>query len=288
MAAPPNLSPIPPPHIFSFQPLNDNHYTAMDASLLQNGVQIPPLAPTPPVPGDMGPPTPVIPSHPEAIQERRRSADRSRSGSRHPSRSRSRSRSPSRSSHHSESDDAESEHDDSLDPRYQWRPIAEDKSEPCEDEMVYIESRAATEHSAMDHGFFEEQTFFDLNDRDVKPLGSGRVDWLIERFNGTKEEPNNEQVMRSPIMHVGGYDWRIVFYPKGNSTEFLSLYLECVTMQQPEFAEFDTFEQPPFPFLAGESTDAIKKRRSVAAQVSVVMYNPSEPRTYDFKMDAHR
>ncbi|TKA74272.1 hypothetical protein B0A55_06194, partial [Friedmanniomyces simplex] len=163
-----------------------------------------------------------------------------------------------------------------------------DKSEPCEDEMVYIESRAATEHSAMDHGFFEEQTFFDLNDRDVKPLGSGRVDWLIERFNGTKEEPNNEQVMRSPIMHVGGYDWRIVFYPKGNSTEFLSLYLECVTMQQPEFAEFDTFEQPPFPFLAGESTDAIKKRRSVAAQVSVVMYNPSEPRTYDFKMDAHR
>ncbi|KAK0911268.1 hypothetical protein LTR02_003484 [Friedmanniomyces endolithicus] len=288
MAAPPDLSSIPPTNTFSFQPLGDHHYTAMDGSLLDGNVQIPPLAPTPP--GDMGPPTPIIPSLPEALQERRRSTDqaRSRSDTPRPSLSRSRSRSPSRSSHHSASDDAESEHEDSQDPRYQWRPMVEDKSEPCEDEMVYIESRAATEHSATEETFFEEQTFFELDDKNLKALSSGRIEWLIERFNGTKEEPNKEQVMRSPIVSVGGYDWRIVFYPKGNSTEFLSLYLECVTMQKPEFAEFETFEQPPFPFLAGENTDTIKKRRSVAAQISVVMYNPAEPRTYDFKMDAHR
>ncbi|KAK3066055.1 hypothetical protein LTR53_017738, partial [Teratosphaeriaceae sp. CCFEE 6253] len=291
MAAPPNLPPVPTSDAFfgSFQPLTDTHYTAMEAHQLQNGLHnlVPPLAPTPPpaVIG-MGPPTPTLPQQPqEALQERRRSADRSRNASQQ---GRSRSPSHSRSSEHSASDEGESDAEDTPDPRYQWRPIAEDKSEPCDDEMVYIQSRAATEHSALDHAHWEEQTFFELNDKHIKVLESARVDWLVEKFNGTKEEPNNERVMRSPTLHVGGYDWRIVFHPRGNNTDFLSLYIECVSMQQAEYTDLETFESPAFPFLAGESTEAIKKRRSVAAQVSVIMYNPTEPRSYEFKHDAHR
>ncbi|KAK5712971.1 hypothetical protein LTR17_017750 [Elasticomyces elasticus] len=274
------LPPLPPTDIFDFQPPSDSQYAARH----QLGIQIPPVVPTPPPATENGPVTPIVPNHPEPIHARRRSTDRSRSGS--PQQSRSRSRSPSRSSHHTGSEDGDSDVEESADPRLQWRPIAEDKSEPCEDELVYIESRAATEHCAMDHAHFEDRTFVELNDKQVKPLGSGRIDWLVERFNGTQEAPNNEQVMRSPTVHVGGYDWCIAFYPKGNGTEFLSLYLECVTMQQPDYTEFEPFEKPPFPFLSG--AEAIERRRSVGAQISVVMYNPAEPRTYDFKVDAHR
>ncbi|KAK3615611.1 hypothetical protein LTR56_026485 [Elasticomyces elasticus] len=170
----------------------------------------------------------MLPSHPEEHIRRRSSAGRSRRASQQYGRSRDRSGSRSRSSEHSASADGDSEDEDSSDPRYQWRPIVEDKSEPCDDESTYIDSRAATEHSALDHAYWEEQTFFELNDEQITPLESGRIDWLVERFNGTKDEPNSERIMRSPIVHIGGYDWHIVFHFEGDLTGFLRLIMQLV------------------------------------------------------------
>lgn len=280
MAAPPNLPPLPADLLLSITPFSDSTMNAQDQDQHASSQPYPnpgtahfvppPPAAWPPPPGidafEGMPPPPPAPEPPQSESER------------------SRSRSSGRS--HSDHEDSEGEDEEREHPRHRWRPITEDKTEPCEDEMAYIKSKE--EHSATDTKYFEAQTFFDLGDPAFKCADQGRIDWSIEHFNGTKEEPNNERTMRSPIMRIGGHDWRIKFFPRGNGTEFLSVYLECVTMQAPDFEEYEALDCPPFPVLKGEDSSKIKKRRSVAAQVSVVMYNPQEPRTYEYKSDAHR
>lgn len=181
-------------------------------------------------------------------------------------------------------DDEEDGEDGQQEPSFGWHPIEEDKSLPCDDELKYIESKE--EHSALDHSYWEKETFFDLDDPSLIPGQSGRIDWLVEHFNGTKEKPNKELIMKSPVVRIGGYDWQIKFYPKGNRTDYLSVYLENVTMLNPEFKDRSEMSSPALPVLAGSSK--ITKRNSVAAQVSVVMYNPTEPRVYESKTDAHQ
>ena len=166
-----------------------------------------------------------------------------------------------------------------------WRPLVEDKSEPCKDELGYIASRA--ERSAMDHEYWERKTFFDMDDPEIVPGASGRIDWLVCSFNGTEEHPNKEHVMRSPSVNIGGLDWQIKFYPKGNDTDHLSVYIECASLQGADFKGDVDFTHPPIPFHAG-APNRPKKRVHVAAQVSVVMYNPAEPRTYEYHTDAHQ
>lgn len=181
-----------------------------------------------------------------------------------------------------------SEHDVSEDedegPGGVWQPIEEDKSEPCDDELRFIESRR-NPRSASDHAHWEEKTFFDLDDPELVPLEHGRIEFHIGAFNGTKEKPNTEQLMRSPIVKIGGLDWQIKFYPKGNDSDFLSCYVECLTMSSPDFDEYEDFEHLPFPRLKC-TNNMIKKRRSVAVQVGVVMYNPAEPRVFEYKSEA--
>lgn len=195
---------------------------------------------------------------------------------------------PRRDSHsddESSSEHASSEEEDERTAAHnQWRAVEEDKSVPCKDELAYISSRE--EHSAVDHSYWEKETFFDPDDPEITPIESGRIDWLVEKYNGTKDGPNLESIMRSPIISIGGCDWRIKFYPKGNNTDYLSVYLECVTMQSSDFEETTDDLQPALPFLAG--LERPKKRRSVAVQLSVIMYNPAEPRTYEHQMDAHQ
>ncbi len=181
-------------------------------------------------------------------------------------------------------DHSESESDEEPPPQYQWQPLEEDKTEPCEDEMAYIAGR--DEHSATDRLYWEKKTFFDLNDPELPAGESGRIDWLVEHFNGTKENPNTEVIMRSEIVKIGGYDWRIKFYPRGNDTDYLSLYLECVTMQPDDFEATELFPDTALPFLEG--TERLERRKAVSAQVSVVMYNPAEPRVYEYHRDAHK
>ncbi|KAK5166165.1 uncharacterized protein LTR77_008426 [Saxophila tyrrhenica] len=183
-------------------------------------------------------------------------------------------------------DESHSDSEDEEEPpeQFHWQPIEEDKSEPSEDELAYIASQ--TEHSATDQQYWEKKTFFELNDPELVPGESGKIDWLVENFNGTKENPNKEVVMRSPVVSVGGYDWRIKFYPRGNDTDYLSLYLECVSMQADDYEGSEDFSDVALPFLS--EGDKLKKQRAVAAQLSIVMYNPAEPRTYEYHRDAHK
>lgn len=198
-------------------------------------------------------------------QERRRSQSEDSSGSEH--------------SHSDSEDEPEQEGDG-----FPWSPLQEDTSAPGDDEIEYIESRG--EHSALDYKYWEKKAYFDPHDPEIVPGESGRIDWLVEHFNGTKENPNKEAMMRSDVVRIGGYDWRIKFYPRGNDSDFLSAYVECATMQSEDFSESEDFVQPPLPFISG--MEQLKKRRTVAAQVQIVMYNPSEPRVYEYRHEAHQ
>ncbi|KAL1590553.1 hypothetical protein WHR41_00603 [Cladosporium halotolerans] len=183
-----------------------------------------------------------------------------------------------------EDDDEEDEEDEQEGTLFRWQPINEDQTLPCEDELKYIESKE--EHSALDHAYWEKETFFDLNDPELVPGESGRIDWLVENYNGTKEKPNRDLIMKSQVVSIGGYEWQIKFYPKGNRTEYLSVYLENVTMLGSDYKDRTELNTPAFPVLAG--SPKMSKRNSIAAQVSVVMYNPAEPRVYESKTDAHQ
>ncbi|KAL9093272.1 MAG: hypothetical protein Q9165_004013 [Trypethelium subeluteriae] len=191
-----------------------------------------------------------------------------------------------------------------------WRPLPEDNSSPNETELKEIEDKV--EHSAEDHEHWENQTFFDLQDPEHTPNTSGRIHWTVTNYNGTKEKPNHEVLMRSPIVNVGGYDWQIKFYPRGNDSEYLSVYIECVSFDtdaekpsesitdaghddtqmeiipdQPTSSGMKT-RQTPLPPLKGRSAETTAQRPSVATQFSLILYNPNEPRVNHFHSYTHR
>lgn len=180
--------------------------------------------------------------------------------------------------------DSESEGDEEDTGSEQWYPIAEDKSVPCDDEMAYIVRRG--EQSALDHAYWEKKTFFDVDDPEIIPGERGRIDWLVEGFNGTKQDPNRELLMRSQVLRLGGYDWCIKLYPKGNDSDYLSAYIECVTMAATDFQGDEEWANPPLPCLTGRKRPL--KRKTLAVQLSLVMYNPAEPRVHEHRKDAHQ
>lgn len=182
------------------------------------------------------------------------------------------------------SDNEDSEDDDEHESP--WYELPEDKTEAVGDELAFIESKQ--EYSALDHAHWEQKTFetIEMDDPEFIPVDSGRIDWLVEHYNGTKEKPNTERIMRSPVVRVGGYDWQIKFFPKGDRSEYLSVYLECVNMASQDFQEYEDFKDPPFPFLAG--VEKVSKRRSVAVQFSIIIYNPDEPRVWEFEQEQHQ
>ncbi|KAF2238531.1 hypothetical protein EV356DRAFT_440349 [Viridothelium virens] len=191
-----------------------------------------------------------------------------------------------------------------------WRPLPEDTSSPNETELKEIEDKV--EHSAEDHEYWENQTFFDLHDPEYTPNTSGRIHWTVTNYNGTKEKPNHEALMRSPIVNIGGYDWQIKFYPRGNDSEYLSVYIECVSFdtdaEKPSESITDAghgdtqmetlpdqstssgmkTQQTPLPPLKEPSVEATAQRPSVATQFSIVLYNPNEPRVNHFHSYTHR
>ncbi|OCL08351.1 hypothetical protein AOQ84DRAFT_42426, partial [Glonium stellatum] len=210
---------------------------------------------------------------------------------------------------------SDSDSSDDDDSGHSWNPIQEDTSVPDERELKEIEE--AGEISALDHEHWEQKTFLPLDDTEYVAGASGRIDWTIDNYNGTKEKPNKELVMKSQIMNIGGYDWQIKFYPKGNDSDYLSIYVECLTVtakdEKKEAAPADenapkpddaiTAEKAPesapeiTPETATKSQHAplplldnkqMPKRRSVAAQVSVVLYNPGEPRVNYVRTCLHR
>ncbi|KAF2755881.1 hypothetical protein EJ05DRAFT_81011 [Pseudovirgaria hyperparasitica] len=198
---------------------------------------------------------------------------------------------------------------------HSWHPIHEDTSAPDERELRDIE--AHPEHSALEHEYWEKKTFTDLDDPEYIPGPTGRIEWTVPKYNGSRDSPNKELVMRSHVVRIGGYDWQIKFYPKGNDTDHLSVYIDCLTVthrapaaaaaaaakQQSRDGSASKLDRPadeldntgttttletqftPLPLL---DTQPLPKRPSVAAQASVVVYNPNEPRVHCFRSCAHR
>jgi hypothetical protein len=189
------------------------------------------------------------------------------------------------------------------------------------------EIEASTEQSALNHEYWESKAFLPLEAPEYTAGETGRIDWTINAYNGTREQPNRDIVMKSDIVTVGGHQWQIKFYPKGNDSDYLSVYLECLSVMDPKKKSEDqnseeaskeentvkeddskaqdgiegvasiaqdstsTTDSPvdpqhaPLPLLASKM---VPKRKSVAAQVSVVLYNPTEPRVHYHKTALHR
>lgn len=110
-----------------------------------------------------------------------------------------------------QSDSESSDDEDDVQP---WHPIQEDTSSP--DEMELKEIEASTEHSALDHEYWESRAFLPVEEPEYMVGVSGRIDWTIEAYNGTRESPNRDIVMKSDPVDIGGHQWQIKFYPKGN------------------------------------------------------------------------
>lgn len=207
---------------------------------------------------------------------------------------------------------SDSDSSDDDDGHHPWHPIQEDHSTPDEAELKEIEE--GVEVSALDHEHWEKQAFEALTDPEHSAGVSGRIEWAIQNYHGTRENPNKELVMKSEPVTIGGYEWQIKFYPRGNDSDYLSVYVECLSVQdkvspppesapevQGEAKEVDEMatepasntvppenmepQHAPLPLLDDVS---IPKRRSVAAQVAVVLYNPKEPRVNYFKTCLHR
>lgn len=189
-----------------------------------------------------------------------------------------------------------------------------------------MEIEASTEHSALDHDYWESKAFLPLEEPEYTAGETGRIDWSIDAYNGTREQPNRDIVMTSDVVTVGGHQWQIKFYPKGNDSDYLSVYLECLSVMDPKNKTADeqsdatsneddaqnaedkvqdkmetsepvaadetgSAETPvdpqhaPLPLLESKT---VAKRKSVAAQVSVVLYNPAEPRVHYSRTALHR
>lgn len=223
---------------------------------------------------------------------------------------------------HSDSDS--SDDDDGLPA---WHPIQEDTSSPDEDELKEMEE--STEHSALDHEYWESKAFVPLEEPEYTAGETGRIEWTIDAYNGTREKPNRDLVMKSEVVTIGGHQWQIKFYPKGNDSDYLSVYLECLSVMKPKEEDKEEGEKDgdssketstgtiqrekkphgakgdveeasedasaplipidaqhaPLPLLGSKQ---IPKRKCVAAQVSVVLYNPTEPRVHYSKSALHR
>lgn len=208
---------------------------------------------------------------------------------------------------------SDSESSDDEDGMHPWQPIQEDISSPDETELREIE--ASAEYSALDHEYWESRAFLPVEEPEYTVGVSGRIDWTINSFNGTRETPNREIVMKSDVVTIGGHQWQIKFYPKGNDSDYLSVYLECIsvmdssskrkdgrvdsvakeaaaegstetrTVESAAHAPAVDHQHTPLPLLGSRQ---LPKRKSVAAQVSVVMYNPSEPRVNYSRTALHR
>lgn len=222
------------------------------------------------------------------------------------------------------SDSESSDEDEDVQP---WHPVQEDTSSPDEEELKQIDE--STEHSALDHEYWEGKAFLPLEDPEYTAGETGRIHWSIDAYNGTREKPNRDLVMKSDIVTIGGHQWQIKFYPKGNDSDYLSVYLDCLSVMDPkdknEDGKSDTASEPtaeaptkddeqpqetpdtmentttdvseatnsalnvepqhaPLPLLDSKQ---IPKRKCVAAQVSVVLYNPTEPRVHYSRTALH-
>lgn len=74
---------------------------------------------------------------------------------------------------------------------------------------------------------WEEFFYKNLEDPEYRPSEKARITWKFSGVRGTKEKPNRAHIMRSPTAYVDGFYWTIKFFPRGNSVNSLSVYIEC-------------------------------------------------------------
>ncbi|KAJ5223250.1 hypothetical protein N7468_007792 [Penicillium chermesinum] len=207
-----------------------------------------------------------------------------------------------------------------------WAEFEEDTTLPDEEELKEIEG-ADADYSACDHTYWENNFFRDLEDPEYVPKEKARITWTIKGVRGTPNAPNRAKIMRSPPAYVGGYWWRIKFYPRGNNVGSLSIYLECSpTMPAPddqipetEFtvrrgdadvvlndcapdariktsattdsaAWLESFKSqyPAAVSTTSRSADSGSAQWRVPAQIGVIVYNPEEPRTGWMQSSCHQ
>lgn len=156
-------------------------------------------------------------------------------------------------------------------------------------------------------------------------MEKARLTWKFKGVRGTPDAPNRAKVMRSPAAYIGGYWWRIKFYPRGNNVGSLSIYVECSpTMPTPDEAlpeteftvrrgradakldeaapdldvktpatnqstawmeDYKTKYTTISPSTTSEAADGPWR---VAAQIGVIVYNPEEPRTGWMQSSCHQ
>ena len=217
-----------------------------------------------------------------------------------------RERSATRSVTENTQDDDEDSDDDSYDGHIEFlRQFKEDTTKPSDDEMQEIE--ASNEKSALDHGIWEKAVYTALDDPEYTIGESGCINWTLQGFHGTRENPNKQRIMKSPIVRIGGYKWNIKVFPHGNEgTDQISVYVECTG--EPSGTAFDenhehmqvtpTQEVTDPNSSAAESRDTSEEASTdsssdptkpweVAAQIGCVMYNPREPRVHVFERATH-
>ncbi|KAJ5957977.1 Zinc finger RING-type [Penicillium vulpinum] len=206
-----------------------------------------------------------------------------------------------------------------------WADYEEDTTVPDEEEMKEIDG-GDSDYSASDHKYWETNFFRDLGDPEYIPTEKARLTWTFKGVRGTPENPNRDKIIRSPPAFVGGYWWRIKFYPRGNNVNALSVYLECsTTMPAPEgklpeseftvrrgAADASLDDSTPEVQIKTPATDDIASwfetyksqypavRNNphsghgtsdswrVPAQVGVIVYNPQEPRTGWMQSSCHQ
>ncbi|KAJ5566687.1 uncharacterized protein N7459_010069 [Penicillium hispanicum] len=207
-----------------------------------------------------------------------------------------------------------------------WADLEEDTTVPDEEELKEID-RADADYSACDHSYWEGNFFRDLDDPEFVPKQKARLTWKFKGVRGTPEAPNRDKIMRSPAALIGGYWWRIKFYPRGNNVGSLSVYIECSpTLPTPD----DKMPETEFTIRRGESEDILNDTAPdasiqiaastdpaswmehyksqypaaasasqtpieppsdpwrVAAQIGVIVYNPEEPRTGWMQSSCHQ
>ncbi|EED24582.1 MATH and UCH domain protein, putative [Talaromyces stipitatus ATCC 10500] len=136
-----------------------------------------------------------------------------------------------------------------------WAGVEEDTSSPDEEELKKIESSDG-DYSALEYDYWEKSFYNEVDDPEYRPAEKARLTWQIKGVRGTKEKPNRAKVMRSPPAYVGGYWWTIKFFPRGNGSQSLSIYVEC-SKNMPTVDE--KLPETEFTVRSGAPTDDLKE-----------------------------
>lgn len=158
-----------------------------------------------------------------------------------------------------------------------------DRSAPCPDAREIIDARK--EFGSMDEPW-KSRTFTALDDPIYQPLGEGVINFTINAYNGTKKRPNMQTKMHSGSVWIGGHLWRIKLMPKGTTAvPYPKVYIENMSIKRAARQEWPE-DELLLPVLG--PFKRLPMSPQVAAQFSVVAYNPSDPRVFVFKNDSYQ